>query len=317
MSELLIGNTGVALGTNATIKLPVGKLPSGTKISMHVEVFRSALPGPVMLVLAGVHGDEINSVEIVRQTLKTDMFKDLVKGSVIVIPILNIYGFINFSRDVPDGKDVNRSFPGRKNGSLASRVAWALSTKILPLIDFGVDYHTGGSSRYNYPQIRYSRNDSKALKYAASFAAPYSLPAVPIAKSLRKEALKHGKTILVFEGGEALRFDDLSINEGILGLRRLLNAEGMLSERLAEAESVYCTSKKWLRAANAGMFMWYKSSGEVAEKGDILGAIYDPYGGEETKILAKEGGFIIGHNNAPVVNQGDALFHIASNKLLK
>ena len=205
MKKIEINGESVKPGESKHIRLNVARLPSGTVISLRVNVFRSENPGPTMLVLGGVHGDEINGVEIVRRTIESGLYKNLQAGSVIAIPLLNIYGFINFSRDVPDGKDVNRSFPGHATGSLASRVAATLSKKILPMIDFGIDFHTGGDSRYNYPQIRFTGGDSRAETLARAFAAPYLIKKPAVANSLRKVAQGMKIPILVFEGGEALR----------------------------------------------------------------------------------------------------------------
>jgi hypothetical protein len=264
------------------------------------------------LVLGGVHGDEINGVEIIRRSVNEGMFSALTMGSVIAIPLLNIYGFINFSRDVPDGKDVNRSFPGSTSGSLASRVARTITKKILPLVDFGVDFHTGGKSLYNYPQVRFSRNHPESRALALDFAAPFALEMQPISKSLRKTALDLGKPIIVFEGGESLRYDAFAIREGMAGLKRLLQRKDMISAKPIEKQTEFFQKTKWVRAEKAGMFLWLKSSGSKVEKGEIIGQINGPYGMSKTIwVKAAETGTIIGHNNAPVVSQGDALFHIA------
>lgn len=260
--------------------------------------------------MAGVHGDEINSVEIVRRSVASRMFEKILRGSVVAIPLLNVYGFNNFSRDVPDGKDVNRSFPGSPNGSMAARVAHIFTKNILPLVDFGVDFHTGGNYNYNYPQIRYSKNDPRSRELAQAFAAPFTVASATIAKSLRKSALDAGKSILVFEGGENLRFDSFSIEQGLAGIRRLLHAQGMLAENEPSGESRHIERSTWLRAARPGMFRWIKNSGQFIKSGETLAVINDPYGQDEIPVVSKRDGYIIGHNNNPVVGQGDALFHI-------
>ncbi len=297
-------------GQQAKIKMPVGHLPSGNQINIQAHVFHAAEPGPVMLALAGVHGDEINGVEILRQILKRGAFEKLERGSVIAIPVLNLYGFINFSRDVPDGKDVNRSFPGRLSGSLASRVARVLTRSILPLIDFGVDFHTGGRALYNYPQIRFSRSHAPSRSLAEAFGAPFLLAKPAIARSLRKVALDLKKPMLVFEGGESLRYDAYAIQEALEGLQRLMISKEMISG-LSEPQSVRLFHKtSWVRSPKAGLFLWYKDAGQEVLKGEPVGEINDPYGQYSKKIYAPRDAFIVGHNNAPVVNQGDALFHL-------
>jgi uncharacterized protein len=308
---LIVNKKKIFPGENQVLKINVARLPSGTVISLRIHVYRSENPGPVMLVMGGVHGDEINGVEIVRRTIRQGLFENLKAGSVIAIPLLNIYGFINFSRDVSEGKDVNRLFPGNMSGSLASRVAATITKRVLPAIDFGVDFHTGGGSRYNYPQIRFSKGDKKAEKLAKTFAAPYLLCKANFPKSLRKIAMGLKKPILVYEGGESLRFDGLSIEKGLAGLKRVMHSHKMIDSALPPlVEPKIFNKTSWLRASRSGIFLWWKQSGAKVNAGEPLGIINDPYGENSVRVLAHRSGYIIGHNNAPVVSQGDALFHI-------
>lgn len=309
--KFAINGVSIAPGQREIVRLNVARLPSGTLISLRVHVYRSATPGPTLLVMGGVHGDEINGVEIVREAIVRRYFESLACGSVIAIPLLNIYGFINFSRDASDGKDVNRSFPGSRNGSLASRVAHALTKQVLPLVDFGIDFHTGGNARYNYPQIRYTAADDRADELARAFAAPYLVRKPAIAKSLRKVAQTMGIPLLVYEGGESLRLDGFSIEKGLKGLRRLMRVEGLLAGEVAAVRPPLVFNKStWVRAARSGLFRWAQQSGARVSAGEPLGVLHDPYGESRLPVLASRDGYLIGHNNAPVVNQGDALFHI-------
>jgi hypothetical protein len=307
---MIINNINVEPGQNQIIRLNVGRLPSDTKIQLNVHVYRSTEPGPTAVFMAGVHGDEINSVEIIRRAIATRLFEKLERGCVLAIPVLNVYGFNNFSRDVPDGKDVNRSFPGSPNGSMASRVAHIFTKHILPKVDFGVDFHTGGNANYNFPQIRYTKGDARSRSLAETFAAPYTIASRPIMRSLRKSALDAGKPIIVYEGGENLRFCGFAIEKGFAGISRLLAAEGMLPESVSAAPGIHIENTSWLRAERPGMFRWSKQSGQQIRKGEPLGVINDPFGQDEIPVVAKRDGHIIGHNNSPVVGQGDALFHI-------
>jgi predicted deacylase len=306
-----INNIAVKKGENTTVKIKVGDLPSGNSINLFAHVFRSKKEGPTILIMAGVHGDEINGVEIVRRAVKAGFFSKLNCGNVIAVPLLNIYGFINFSRDLPDGKDVNRSFPGVKNGSLAARVAYTLTKHILPLADYVIDFHTGGKSIYNFPQVRISPNDEQSLVFAREFSAPFIVKSELILKSLRKECAKYKKPVLVFEGGESLRIDNFSIQEGLKGIRRVLQIKGMLDEEVLEGQqNIIINEDLWVRANQSGLFLFYKRSGDYVEKHDLLGHITDPYGLKETKVKSPVSGYIFGHNNIPIVNMGDALFHI-------
>jgi len=309
---IVIGNESIFPGEEAVVKINVGRLPSDTRIDLVANVFRSKNPGPCLLVIGGIHGDEINGIEIVRKSLELELYSNLESGSVIVIPLLNVFGFINFSRDVPDGKDVNRSFPGFKKGSLASRVAYALTTKILPYVDLAIDFHTGGSSRYNYPQIRYYNKDEKAEELAMVFGTKFLIQKSLISKSFRKIALENKISAIVFEGGESVRLDGLSIDTGINGLKRVLAKLNLSHHQSFNNANSSLIIKKttWLRAPYSGIFIWSKKSGNFVKKGEPVGELKDPYGNKSITVSATKDGYIIGHNNASVVNQGDALFHI-------
>jgi predicted deacylase len=309
-----IYNTTINPGQNITIQIPVANLPSGTEINLFAHVYRSKHPGPTILITGGVHGDEVNGIEIVRRAVREKMFNGLKKGSVIAVPLLNVYGFINFSRGFPDGKDVNRAFPGSKNGSLASMIAHAFTQEILPFADLALDFHTGGKSVYNYPQARYSVEDPESKVLANQLNMPCTIESGLIAKSLRKTAYQKGIPMVVFEGGESLRIDELSINEGLRGLKNVLISRQMIGGEPKTIKSLELTNKMWIRANKSGIFSLEKKSGDSVEKGELLGKITNPYNTYQTKVTAKMKGFIFGHNNNPVVNRGDALFHIGASK---
>jgi len=313
VKDLIIDKQVFKPGEKGVVKLSVGRLPSNTKITLNAHVFRGLKDGPTSLILAGVHGDEINGIEILRRLLSENLLDNIIRGTIIVIPLLNIYGFINFNRYVPDGKDVNRSFPGTLNGSLASRLARNLTKYIVPQCDYIFDFHTGGDSRYNFPQIRYSALDKKAEALAKKFNPPFIIQSGLIPKSLRKFARDLQIPTLVYEGGESVRLDGTAITQGLNGLKRcLIYLKYINSVPLIQPDykSIVIKKTSWLRATSSGIFLWSQQSGTKVYKGKKLGSINDPYGKNSVSIVAKRDGYIIGHNNASVVNQGDALFHI-------
>ena len=313
MTNIEIGDQSVKPGTNAFIELFMARLPSGTEIKLPIHIFRSHQPGPTVLLSGGLHGDEVNGIEIVRRMVYAKHFQRLKAGTIIAIPIINIFGFLNFSRDVPDGKDVNRSFPGSPTGSLASVVAYTISAQILPHIDFGIDFHTGGASRTNYPQIRISDKDEKGKEVASIFKAPFTLKSSLISGSLRRCAYDLGKSVIVYEGGESLRFQELAIDEAIKGTFRVLQHYGMISSSpKVKKESIVLEDSKWIRADMAGLFRPFKKSGQLVKENQVLGKITDVAGQYEIEVEAPESGYLIGHNNNPVVNRGDALFHLGT-----
>ncbi|UXP33400.1 succinylglutamate desuccinylase/aspartoacylase family protein [Reichenbachiella agarivorans] len=309
--SMWISDTEILPGETKKVTVNIARLPSHSPIEISITVARSKIPGPVFLMMGGMHGDEINGIEIVRRIIQNNLHIPE-RGTTISIPIINVYGFIHFSRYVPDGKDVNRSFPGNKNGSLAARVAYYLMKEIIPKIDYGIDFHTGGADRTNYPQIRCMMSDPVNAELAAAFAAPFSLHSAFRPKSLRWAAGKMKKKILVYEGGESSRFDEYAISQGILGTERLMNHLGLktYAPPATEHETILIKSSSWIRAKASGLFGTLVSSGQTITKNQIVGYISDPFGEFKVPVRAGAKGYVIGLNNNPIVHQGDALMHI-------
>ena len=214
MKEVVIAGQAILPGEFKEININIARLPSRTQIDTPIYVYRAPLDGPVLALTAGMHGDEINGMEIVRRIIDAGHNKVL-RGTTVCMPIINVYGFLNYSREVPDGKDVNRSFPGSKTGSLASRVAWHLTHDIIPFIDVGVDFHTGGAMRTNFPQVRCVMQEPRNVELANAFQAPFTIDSPFRPHSLRQTAAKKGRNIIVYEGGESLRMDFSAIEEGV------------------------------------------------------------------------------------------------------
>ncbi len=305
-----IGNKKIGLGQQVKVNINVAKLPSNTIIDIPVFVFRGKEPGPKLLLLAGLHGDEVNGVEIIRQMIRDKTaYPD--KGTVIAIPILNVYGFINYARDVADGKDVNRSFPGSPRGSLASRVAHFFMTEIFPNMDYGIDFHTGGKSRSNFPQIRCLTDLPEHMELAKVFNPPYILNSKLRDQSLRKNCTKAGKVMLVYEGGESLRLDNESIRIGIEGTKRVMQHLGMRNFKTdSQINSLYLPQSSWIRAKKSGLFQCVIKLGDQIKKNQLIGTITDPFGEWEIKIKSQKPGHVIGLNYNPVIRQGDAILHL-------
>ncbi|MFT6856336.1 MAG: putative deacylase [Cyclobacteriaceae bacterium] len=307
---MIINGTEILLGEETKVSVNIARLPSHTPIDITMTIARAVEPGPVLLLMGGLHGDEINGIEIVRRMVEQGHHRPL-KGTVICMPILNIYGFIHFSRYVPDGKDVNRSFPGNRNGSLASRVANYMTRDILPNIDLGIDFHTGGADRTNYPQIRALLKNPINEELARVFEAPFTIDSKFRSKSMRWMANKLGKNILVYEGGESSRFDEYAIQLGLDGALRVMKHLGMVDEApAAELENRFIKGSSWIRAKASGLFQTSVASGDSVKKKQLVGYLTDPFGDFKVSVEAPFDGFVIGLNNNPLLHQGDALMHI-------
>ncbi|MBX2894409.1 MAG: succinylglutamate desuccinylase/aspartoacylase family protein [Cyclobacteriaceae bacterium] len=317
MKDVTIAGQHIRPGEFKEIIINIARLPSRTQIDTPIYAFRGLEPGPVLALTAGMHGDEINGMEIVRRILDLG-YNRVKRGTVICMPIINIYGFLNYSREVPDGKDVNRSFPGSKNGSLASRVAYHITHDIIPYIDYGIDFHTGGAMRTNYPQIRCVMADEKNVELANAFHAPFTIDSPFRPHSIRQQAAKLNKNIIVYEGGESLRFDQQAIEEGINGTLRLMKHLNMIDEapEPKEANKIIWNSS-WARAQHAGLFQSTIKSGDFVNKNQMIGTITDPFGEFKETVKSPSSGYVVGLNNHPVVNAGDALLHIGMDNFCK
>lgn len=305
----------IPLGDSREINFNVAKLHTTTAVDVPVLIERSKKPGPIVLITAGIHGDEVNGVEIVRQLIAKGINKPK-KGTIICIPVINIFGFLHMDREFPDGRDLNRMFPGTKNGSLASRVAYKLVKEILPQVDLILDYHTGGSDRFNSPQIRISNDNPSLDELAKVFGAPFVLYSKSINKSFRSTCSKLGIPILLFEGGKSFYIDSTITNTGVNGAKRVLNHLGMLKSRFKTSKPkktcVFIEESKWLRANYSGMFRASTSINSAVTNGDVIGHITDPYGKFHHFVKAKNSGYILNINEAPIIYKGDALFRIST-----
>ncbi|HEU0137561.1 MAG TPA: succinylglutamate desuccinylase/aspartoacylase family protein [Flavobacterium sp.] len=314
LKPIVILGKSIMPGESRTINMEVAKLHTTTELKIPVIVERSEIDGPVVLFTAGIHGDEINGVEIVRQLITQKINKPKA-GMIICIPIVNMFGFVNHSREFPDGRDLNRVFPGTKNGSLASRFAHTLVKEIIPVVDYCVDFHAGGASRFNAPQIRVAKRNLKLKKLAEIFNAPFTVYSKNIAGSFRAASAKLNVKMLLFEGGKSLDINTDVANEGVAGTKRLLAHLEMLDDAHSVEEqtkpTIFLERTSWIRAKSSGLFIDYNMIGKHVRKGEVLGIITDPFGKFEQKVKAPNDGFIINANHAPIVYEGDAIYHIS------
>jgi predicted deacylase len=296
------------------IDLPVADLYTHTNLFMPVQVINGRRPGPTLFVSAAVHGDELNGVEIIRRLLKQRRLSSL-RGALIAVPIVNVHGFLDQSRYLPDRRDLNRSFPGRETGSIAARLAHSFSSQILAQSDCGIDLHTGALHRSNLPQVRANLADARTRAMAEAFGAPVIIDANLRDGSLREAAAQAGVSMLLYEAGEALRFDDVSIRgglRGILNVMRLLEMLPPLKKSSAPRPPVVAEQTRWVRAPASGIVRLHVRLGARVKQGDRLATLSDPFGNSETEVAATFAGIVIGRINLPLAHEGDALLHIAA-----
>jgi len=312
VESITFGESHVKPGTSKRVELPVARLPTGDWLSLPVVVLNGAAAGPALWIDAAIHGDELNGMEIIRRLLK-ELDPKTMSGTLYAVPVVNVFGMIHQTRYLPDRRDLNRCFPGSKRGSLAARVAQLFVTEIVDRCQFGIDLHTGSLHRTNLPQIRSTLAHPETREMAEVFAAPLIYHAKTIKGSLRATAKKKGVPLIVYEGGEPLRFNPSAIDIGVRGCLRVLKHLGMWSGEVAEAteKSFESVSAKWIRATRSGVFHPKVKLGEMVAERQRIGWISDLLTGKRTIVRATNTALVMGHTNNPLVYRGDALVHLA------
>ncbi|MGA9279504.1 succinylglutamate desuccinylase/aspartoacylase family protein [Ilumatobacter sp.] len=313
-----IGNLDVVAGRSAIGEIPISRLVTGNQISIPINVFHGRNEGPVIWLSAAVHGDEIAGVEIIRRAL-TAIDPRSLSGTIVAVPIVNVHGFLSGDRYLPDRRDLNRSFPGSAGGSLAARVANIFMTEIVQRCDVGIDLHTGSDHRTNLAQIRADLDDPRTRDLAVAFGAPLMMHAKLRDGSMRAAATATGSTVLLFEGGEAWRFDHDAIDMAVAGIGRVLGRLGMVQTDDAMAMDgtsvvdppAETRSSSWVRVRRSGIALIEVELGQIVERGDVVATVRDSVGRRLSRSRASRSGMVIGHTQQPLVNQGDAIIHIA------
>ena len=313
VTDLTIAGITVQSGEKRTIDVPVAAMYTHDDLSMSVQVVRGKQPGPIMFVCAAIHGDEISGVEIIRRVLQYKGLKNI-RGTLLAIPIVNVYGFLHHTRYLPDGRDLNRSFPGSPKGSLTGRVAHTFIGEIVSKCTHGIDLHTGARHRSNFPQIRADLDDPVALEMTEAFGVPLAIDAKIRDGSLRDCAGEAGIPVILYEAGEALRFEEMDIRAGVKGVINVMRRIGMLPKSRSKKPPqapIVSDQTNWLRAPESGILRNFVPLGAKVEKGQTIAIVADPLGETETPIIAPSNGMVIGRTNLPLVYEGDATFHIA------
>ncbi len=307
-----IGETEVRAGKKAQVELPVSRLITGAQISMPVTVMHGKSDGPTVWMNAAVHGDELNGVEIVNRVL-AELDPKTLSGTLLAVPVVNVHGFMNGDRYLPDRRDLNRSFPGSSKGSLAARLAHIFMNEIVQRCEIGFDLHTASDNRTNLPQIRANLDDQKTSELAEVFGVPLMMHSKAGRGTLRSAATKSGATVLLYEAGEPMRFNPVAINNGVSGVRRVLRHLDMADWDGPERRTTQVSrSSRWMRASKSGVLRLEVDLGDVVAEKQVLGTIIDAFGAKLGTVKSTRPGLIIGRTLYPLCNKGDALVHIAT-----
>ncbi|GHD52583.1 hypothetical protein SAMN05216429_106107 [Marinobacter persicus] len=309
-----IAGVQVNAGTRQTVEVPVAKLYTHTPLHIPVEVIHGHRDGPVMMVCGAIHGDEINGVEIIRRVLKNSALRHL-RGTLLAVPIVNVFGFVQRTRYLPDRRDLNRCFPGSESGSLGGRIAYLIRTQLMENVSHIIDLHTGAIHRFNLPQIRAELQNPETARMAEAFGAPIIINAGLREGSLRAYADSQDVPVITFEGGEALRFDEVVISSGVKGVIRVMRSLEMIpakkGPKAPRKRSETAATSQWVRADIDGIMRPVARLGQKVRKGQKLAMVADPFGETEVAVTSPWSGIVICVNNLPLVNEGEAIYHIA------
>ncbi len=312
-ADFRINGIDIRPGQRVTINIPVAELHTHTEMTMPVHVVHGKKEGPCLFVSAAIHGDEILGVEIVRRLIQYRKIKRI-RGTLLAVPVVNVYGFIHHSRYLPDRRDLNRFFPGSETGSLASRLARIFMEEVVDKCTHGIDLHTGSHHRINLPQVRASLDDPETRRLAEAFGAPVMIDANLRDGSLRQAVREKGIPMLLYEAGEVLRFDEMAVRTGTRGILAVMRAIGMLPGNLSptrKTDPIPVRTTTWVRAPRSGILRTRRLLGHTVSKSEPMGVIADPFGENEETVNAPAAGIIIGRSNLPLVHEGDAIFHMA------
>lgn len=311
---LQICNESIYPGESLSLALPLPELFSCAPLYMPIKVIHGKRPGPCLLVTAALHGNELNGTEIINRLLKIKALKRL-QGTLIAIPVLNVYGLINRSRYLPGGIELDRCFPGAKTGTHASRMAHIFTNEIFNKADICVDLQTGFINHTNLPQVYVNFEDQQAKALAQTFNAPVMSNMDCEEGSLRSLALEEKKPFLLYEAGEAMRFDEHAIKVGVKGLLNVMRQLEMLpnpTKKEPPLKSFFTEKNIWVRASTSGISHTQYKLGQHVKKGEVLCTINDPFGATDSvHITSPEEAIIVGKNNLPLVHEGEALFQLA------
>jgi predicted deacylase len=313
IADIEIGGVTIKAGETKQIDLQTVRLYNDSQMYVPIYVKRGKKPGPTIFVSAAIHGDELNGIEIISRVINSKRLKYL-RGTLIAVPIVNGYGILNQSRYLPDRRDLNRCFPGSSKGSQASRLANLFVKEVVEKCDFGIDLHTGAIHRSNLPQIRANLDDEVTFNMAQAFGVPVMINSNLRDGSLRQCADELGVPMLLFEAGEALRFDEMSIRSGTSGVFNVLCHLDMLTAKTSKktkVEPLVARKCGWVRAPDSGLVIHRKNLGDIVEKGEVIADIKTPLGKITARVLSNANGIIIGKQNIPLVHEGEAVSNMA------
>ena len=312
MKPFEIAGMKVQAGRRKDLKVRISEFYTAAPVFIPVTVAHGRESGPVVFVTAAVHGNEINGLEMVRQVRQLVDPRTL-RGTLILVMIANPIAFLNMSRDLPDGRDLNRFFPGRDRGSMASNIADALFTKIVRLADYGIDLHTAAAGRTNLPHVRADLRRPALRRLATAFGCEVIFDMPGEEGMLRRAATDAGVPTIVYEAGEPLKFQRGLIRRGVQGICNVLRELRMAEfPREPAPWQVVVDDHRWIRAPRGGILNLQVRPGDIIDKGGTIALSTRPFGTGMRRIKAPYTGLVVGCTTVPMVIPGSAVCHLVS-----
>jgi uncharacterized protein len=306
-----LGGHRVTAGRSADLYLPVSEAYTGDTINMPVRVMHAARPGPVVFVTAAIHGDEINGTGIIHDFLFGEPIA-LTRGTLLLVPVVNVFGFESNERYLPDRRDLNRSFPGTRGGSLASRLAYTLMHEIVEKATHGIDLHSAATHRTNFPNVRADLSRPEVRSLAVAFGCALVVDGKGPIGSFRREATRLGRPTIILEAGEPLKIEPTVMQIGVQGIRNVLIHLDMLEgSRVPPPFQAIIRKTVWLRATVGGILKFHVSPGDFVVVGQPVATNYSIFGKEQHVLVSPSDGIVLGMTTLPAVKPGEPVCHIA------
>ncbi|TWT41413.1 succinylglutamate desuccinylase/aspartoacylase family protein [Botrimarina hoheduenensis] len=301
----------VPRGSCASAEVIVSQSFSGYDVKIPLHVWRGPIDGPTVSITAAVHGDEINGVGAIRRIIRDKPF-ELFAGTLVLVPVVNLLGFERHARYLPDRRDLNRSFPGSKHGSLTARYARAFYEAIVKRCEYGIDLHTAALRRTNFPNVRADLSDPRLAAFARAFGAELTIDSKGPPGSLRAAACKAGCATLILEAGEVWKVEPTMVEYTLHGIENSLRSLGMVAgEPLEPAYRLETDATQWIRAAYGGFLEFHVAPGDIVSKGDRIATNTSLVGDEQSSVVAPRDAVILGMTTIPSVGPGDPVCHLA------
>jgi len=309
--RLEIGGERIRVGETRDLRLKVSETYTGEPVALPIRVVRARQPGPTVFVTAAVHGDEVNGTGIIREFVFGNPI-DLRRGTLICIPVVNVFGFERHERYLPDRRDLNRMFPGSETGSLASRIAYHLFEEVIRKSDFGIDLHSAAEYRTNYPNIRGDLSNPGVKRIAHAFGCELIVNGKGPDGSLRRCACDVGVPTIILEAGEVAKIEPSVLQIGMAGIHNvLIDLEMIRGRRQSPVYQVEVHRTTWVRAELGGLLRFHVAPGALVEGGQPIASCESVFGESQSVLIAPSNGIVLGMVTHPAVNPGEPVCHIA------